>query len=137
MSKLEKQEWGGYEYTSNSGIVYEIGEVSSEYNVIVDNFMDISELFDANILIHDKLVDYVFGNLMNGSKYEIEEIKQWIDDRIFKYENYERTVRFYRNVMGSEDSLYECYLGLEDEEYEEAIRISAGQLLQMAREDKN
>ena len=136
MSKLEKQAWG-YEYTSDNGITYEIGEVTSEFNVVIDNFMDICEMFDTIVLIQTRLIDYVYGNLMWGDEDDIADIKDWLDDRIARYENHERTVRFYRDTMGAEDTLYECYLGLDEEKYEESTRISTGALIKMAREDSN
>lgn len=136
MSKFEKKEWG-YEYTSDNGITYDVGESFGEYNVVVDNFIDICELFDTNILIKDYLVDYVYGNLMNGDESDIENIKDWLDRRITQYENHERTIRFYRDIKGREDTLYECYLGFAEEKREQAVRISTGPLLKMIREDSN
>lgn len=135
MSKLEKKPWG-YEYVSDNGISYEVGEVTAEYNVVIDGFTDIDELFDCNVLISDHLVDYVHGNLMYGDESDVADIKDWLDDRINRYENHERTVRFYRDIKGVEDTLYECYLGFEDEECEKATKIPTSLLLKMAREDK-
>ena len=134
MSKLAKMAWG-YEYTSDNGIAYEVGEVSGEYNVIVDNFLDICELFDGNILIKDCFVDYVYGNLINGDEDDIDDIKEWLDKRITQYENHERTIRFYRDIVGREDTLYECYLGLAEEKREQTVRITREQLAEMAEED--
>ena len=135
MSKLEKRSWG-YEYLSDNGISYSVGEVTAEYNVIIDHFEDICELFDSIVLIHEHLVDYVHGNLMHGGDSDAEEIKDWLDGRIAQYENHERTVRFYRDVSGAEDTLYACYLGFEEEKSEEATKIPASALLRMAREDR-
>ena len=135
MSKLEKMAWG-YEYTSNNGIAYEVGEVSGEYNVVVDNFLDVCELFDGNILIKDCLVDYVYGDLMNGDEDDVNSIKEWLDKRITQYEKHERTIRFYRDIVGREDTLYECYLGFTEEEREQATIISRERLAEMAEEDK-
>ena len=135
MSKLEKQPWG-YEYLSDNGISYTVGEATAEYNVVIDNFDDISELLDGTVLIHDHLVDYVHGNLMYGDDFDLEDIKDFLDYRIEKYENHERTVRFYRDVRGSEDTLYTCYLGFEEEKSEDAVKIPTSVLLKMAREDR-
>ena len=136
MSKFAKKTWG-YEYTSDNGITYEVGEVSSEYNVIVDSFSDVWDMFDTNVLTKDKLVDYVYGDLMSGNRLEVEEIKRWIDERIARYENHERTVRFHRDIIGREDTLYECYLGLAEEKHEHSTRISRERLAEMAEEDTN
>ena len=130
MSELTKCAWG-WEYTSDNGILYEIGEVTSEFNVIKDPFMDILEMFDCNILEQAHFVDYVFGDIDD----ETEHMKEWIDERIARYENHERTIRFYRNIIGREDTLYECYLGLAEEKHEQAVRISRERLAEMAEED--
>ena len=135
MSKLEKKPWG-YEYLSDNGISYTVGEATADYNVIIDSFDDISELFDGTVLIHDHLVDYVHGNLMYGDDFDLEDIKDLLDYRIEKYENHERTVRFYRDVRGAEDTLYVCYLGFEDAKSEDAVKIPTSVLLKMAREDR-
>ena len=135
MSKLEERAWG-WEYTSDNGIVYEVGEVSAEYNVVFDRFNDISELFDTIVLLRDHLVDYVYGNLC-GDWIENLEIKTWLDWRISQYENHERTVRFYRDVKDSDDELYECYIGLAEEKHEQAKRISRERLEEIAKEDRN
>ena len=135
MSKLEKKPWG-YEYLSDNGISYTVGEATAEYNVVIDSFDDISELFDGTVLIHDHLVDYVHGNLMYGDDFDLEDIKDFLDYRIEKYENHERTVRFYRDVNGAEDTLYSCYLGLDEEKSEDAVKIPTSLLLRMAREDR-
>ena len=132
MSKLEKKPWG-YEYLSDNGIAYDVGEVTAEYNVIIDHFEDICELFDGTVLIQDHLVDYVHGNLICGDWLDV---KDFLDDRIDRYENHERTVRFYRDVQGAEDTLYKCYLGFEDEESECAVKIPTSTLLKFAREDR-
>lgn len=135
MSKLEKKPWG-YEYLSDNGIAYTVGEATADYNVVIDSFDDISELFDGVVLIQDHLVDYVHGNLMCGDASDIEDIQDFLDDRIAKYENHERTVRFYRDVQGVEDTLYACYLGFEDEKAEDAVKIPMAVMLRMAREDR-
>lgn len=135
MSKLEKKPWG-YEYLSDNGIAYAVGEVTAEYNVVIDSFDDVSELFDGNVLIKDHIVDYVHGNLMCGDESDAEDIKDFLDERIAQYENHERTVRFYRDVQGVEDTLYKCYLGFDYEKHEVATRIPLATLLKMAREDR-
>lgn len=135
MSKIEKRAWG-YEYTSDNNIVYEIGEISGEYNAIIDSFSDIWEMFDTNVLIKDKLVDYVYGNLIRGDDFEVEQIKNWLDWRIPHYENHERIVVFYRDIVGKEDTTYECYIGFAEEKYERPVRISRERLAEMAEEDK-
>ena len=131
MSKLEKQAWG-WEYTSDNGILYEVCETTSEFNVITDPFMDVLEMFDCNILERVHFVDYVFGDMDS----ETEHIKQWIDERIARYENHERTIRFYRDVVGREDTLYECYLGFAEEKHEHITRISRERFAEMAEEDR-
>lgn len=102
----------GYEYVSDNGIVYEIGENGAEFNIIIDTFMDLDERFDELAPFPSHLVDYVYG--------EIEDVYvlRWIDERIERYENHERTVRFYQ------EQPYECYIGLKEEKYETKIRLS-------------
>lgn len=131
MSKLIRYAWG-WEYTSDNGILYEVSETTSELNVITDTFMDVIEMFDCNLLEQVHFVDYVFGDM----DYETEHIKQWIDERIARYENHERRIRFYRDVVGREDTLYECYLGFAEEKHEQPVRISRERLAEMAEEDK-
>ena len=135
MSKLEKKPWG-YEYLSDNGISYTVGEATADYNVVIDSFDDISELFDSVVLINDHLVDYVHGNLMCGDESDIEDIKDFLDYRIEQYENHERTVRFYRDVQGVEDTLYSCYLGFSEEKYADAVKIPMSVMFRMAREDR-
>ena len=62
MSKLEKTR-SGWEYTSDMGITYAVGEVSTEFNVVIDEFMDVHELFDCEAMIKNALVTYVYGDL--------------------------------------------------------------------------
>ena len=135
MSKLEKKPWG-YEYLSDNCISYTVGEATADYNVVIDSFDDISELFDGVVLINDHLVDYVHGNLMCGDESDIEDIKDFLDYRIAQYENHERTVRFYRDVQGAEDTLYSCYIGFSEEKYADAVKIPMSVMLRMAREDR-
>ena len=134
MSKFEKKTWG-YEYVSDNGLVYGVGEVTAEYNVVVDYFEDIIKLFDGNVLIKDCLVDYIYGDLICGEGSDAQKIKDWLDNRISRYENHERTVRFYRDVIGRENTLYTCYLGFAEKKDEQSTMIPAATLLKMARED--
>ena len=62
MSKLEKK-YGAWIYTSDRGNKYTIGQITEEYNVIIDEFDDIIELFDADVLVHDKLITYFYGDM--------------------------------------------------------------------------
>lgn len=130
---LRKQAWG-WEYISSNGNKYSVGPVTAEFNVIVDEFNDINELFDYEALVHAHLVDYVYGDL----ETDTDEIKDWIDDRIDRYERYERTVRFYTNLISRDDShvLYECYLGTEVYKEVEAVNMSKSKLYQIAEEVK-
>lgn len=120
-SKLTKKPWG-WGYVSKNGIEYAIGEVIADFNVIVDDFDDVNELFDGEALILAKLIDYVYGDLERDSK----EIKEWLDERIDKYEEHERTVKFYTNLLSRDDTdvLYECYIGTEEKRKERTKTIS-------------
>lgn len=132
-SKLIKKSWG-WEYVSKDGIEYSIGEVTADFNVIVDEFNDINELFDCEALILAKPIDYVYGDLKRDSK----EIKSWLDERIETYEKYERTVKFYPNLIKREDAgvLYECYIGSEKKQVNRGKRIAKNVMLKMAEEIK-
>ena len=132
-SKLIKKSWG-WEYVSKNGIEYSIGEVIADFNVVVDDFHDINELFDGEALILAKLIDYVYGDLERDSK----EIKEWLDERIEKYEKYERTVRFYPNLIKRDDAgvLYECYIGSEKKQVNRGKRITRNVMLKIAEEIK-
>lgn len=132
-SKLTKKHWG-WEYVSKNGIEYAVGEVTAEFNVVVDEFNDINELFDCEAIILAKPIDYVYGDLERDSK----EIKAWLDERIETYETYERTVKFYPNLMKRDDAgvLYECYIGTEKKQINKGKRISVERMLDIAEEIK-
>ena len=131
MSKLEKSR-SGWEYTSDSGIVYFVGEVSTELNVVMDDFMDVNELFDCEALIQNAFVTYIYGDLERDTL----EIQSWLDDIVDRYEQYERTVRFYTNQISRDDNdvLYECYIGTEEKNPLKTTVISQKALCKMARE---
>lgn len=132
-SKLRKQRWG-WEYVSKNGNKYSVGPVTAEFNVIVDDFDDINELFDCEALVHSHLVDYVYGDL----ERDTNEIKEWLDERIERYENHERTVKFYTNLWSRDDCdiLYECYLGLDVFKKQETVNMSKELLYRTAEEVK-
>lgn len=132
-SKLTKKPWG-WEYVSKNGIEYSVGEVTADFNVVVDDFNDINELFDCEALILAKPIDYVYGDLAGDSR----EIKEWLDERIEAYEKYERTVKFYPNLIKRDDArvLYECYIGTEKKKVNRGKRISIGRMLEIAEEIK-
>lgn len=132
-SKLIKKTWG-WEYVSKNGIEYTVGEVTADFNVIVDDFNDINELFDCEAIILAKPIDYVYGDLERDSR----EIREWLDERIETYEKYERTVKFYPNLMIRNDAgvLYECYIGLEKKQINKGKRISIEKMLKIAEEIK-
>jgi hypothetical protein len=79
-------------------------------------------LFDCEALVHSHLVDYVYGDL----ERDTNEIKEWLDERIERYENHERTVKFYTNLWSRDDCdiLYECYLGLDVFKKKETVNMS-------------
>lgn len=132
-SKLIKQKWG-WEYISKNGNSYSVGPVTMEFNVIVDDFDDINELFDGEALVHSHLVDYVYGDLESDA----DIIKEWIDERINRYEKHERTVKFYTNLISRDDHdvLYECYLGTEMYKKVETVNMSKQLLSKIAKEIK-
>ena len=132
-STLRKQAWG-WEYISSNGNKYSIGPVTAEFNVIVDEFCDINELFDYEAFVHANLVDYVYGDL----ETDTDEIKDWLDGRIDRYENHERTVKFYTNLWSRDDSnvLYECYLGLDVYKEQKTVNMSKALLYRTAEEIK-
>ena len=134
MSKLEKIR-SGWEYTSDMGITYLVGEVSGELNVIMDVFMDINELFDCEVLTQNAFVTYIYGDLERDTL----EIKSWLDDIVDRYEQYERTVKFYTNQLSRDDNdvLYECYIGTEEKNPLKTTVITEKQLCKMAREISN
>ena len=136
-SKL-KRKYGAWEYTSKSGLKYTIGEVTAEFNVIIDDFMDVVEMFDTNVLVESQMVGYVYGDLEHGDKEDIKYIKEYLDYVTYKYEHFERTVRFYRDIIGKNtDVLYECYIGKEKENKICPIKISYDKMKEIAFEDKN
>lgn len=132
-STLRKQKWG-WEYVSRNGNKYSVGPVTEEFNVVVDEFNDINELFDYEALVHAHLVDYVYGDL----EFDAVIIKEWIDQRIDRYEKHERTVKFYTNLISRDDSdvLYECYLGTEMYQEVETVNMSKDKLYKVAEEVK-
>ena len=130
-SKLTKKNWG-WEYVSKNGIEYTVGEVTAEFNVIVDEFNDINEMFDSEAIVLAKPIDYVYGDLERDTK----EIKEWLDERIATYEKYERTVKFYPNLIKRDDAsvLHECYIGSEKKNVNRRKRISKERMLKIAEE---
>lgn len=132
-SKLIKKPWG-WEYVSKRGNSYSVGPVTTEFNVIVDDFDDINEIFDCDALIHSHLVDYVYGNLEDDA----DIIKEWVDERIDRYEKHERAVRFYTNLLSRSDSdvLYECYIGVEEMKVEKRTSIAKEEMYKISREIK-
>ena len=116
MGKI-KQLTYGYEYVSNNGITYDIGENGADFNIIIDTFMDLDERFDKLAPYNVHLVDYVYGDI------EEDDVLEWIDKRIERYENHERIVRFY------DDKPCECYIGLKEEKCEHRTRLSKEEFL--------
>ena len=123
MSEFRKVRWG-YEYISDNGISYEVGEVSSEFNVIIDHFDDMLEISE-NFCVMPSYVDYVYGPIT-----DIKDIKDFLDWRIPRYENHERKMRF------SIEDVQECYLGLKEEYYEPIERVTKEQFIEMANKTK-
>jgi hypothetical protein len=130
-SKFIKQRWG-WEYTSSNGNTYSVGPVTAEFNVVVDAFEDINELFDGEAIVYSNLVDYVYGEIEDDP----EDIKRWLDWRIDRYEKYERTVKFCTNLLkrSDVDTLYECYIGLEKKKRSETRKIERNRMLRIAEE---
>ena len=116
MGKIRQLNYG-YEYISDNGIAYDIGENGADFNIIIDTFVDLDEKFDKLAPYSYHLVDYVCGDP------EEEETLEWIDERIQRYENHERTVRFY------DKELCECYIGLKEEKYEVPKKLSREEFL--------
>lgn len=129
MSKLEKK-YGAWIYTSDGGHEYVIGEIMTEYNVIIDEFNDIVDLFDTNVLVYDKLITYFYGDMND------EDTIEYIDEMIDDYEKHKRKVKFIRDIVGREDTLYEVYIGTEEEKEEAAKRISCMDMFRFAKEDR-
>ena len=132
-SKLTMKNWG-WEYVSKNGIEYTVGEITADFNVVVDDFNDINELFDCEAIMLAKPIDYVYGDLRRDSK----EIKEWLDERIETYEKHERTVKFYTNHLNRSDVdvLYECYIGTEEKKEEKTRKIEMYRMLKIAEEVK-
>ena len=130
-SKMKKERWG-WTYISKSGIVYDIGEISGDFNVVVDDFVDINEMFDGEAIVLAYPIDYVYGNLESDTK----EIKEWLDYRIDKYEKHERVVKFYPNLTRRSDAdvCYECYIGSEEKRRDNTKKIEKNRLLKIAKE---
>lgn len=136
-SKLERK-YGAWEYTSKSGLKYTIGEVTAEFNVIIDDFDDVVDLFDGNVIVQSHMVTYVYGDIEHGDDEERKDVQEWIDTIINQYEKFERKVRFYRNITGRDcETLYECYIGTEMEVETKVTRVLINELKKMAEEDKN
>ena len=115
MGKIRELSYG-YEYVSDNGIAYDIGENGADFNIIIDTFMDLDEKFDDGVPYYPRLVDYVYGDI------EERETLEWIDERIERYENHERVARFDK---------YECYVGLKEEKYEGGVRVSQEEMAEM------
>lgn len=130
-SKLEKKPWG-WQYTSVNGNKYTVGELHAEFNVVVDEFEDISELFDCEAIVMSHLVDYVYGDL----KCDLDNIKDWLDWRIDKYEKHERVVKFLPNLLSRRDAgtVYKCYIGTEERKREEGVIIAKERMYDIAEQ---
>ena len=128
MSKLEKK-YGAWIYTSDRGHEYTIGQITAEYNVIIDEFDDIIDLFDTNVLVYDKLITYFYGDMND------DDTVKYVDKIIDYYEKHQRKVKFVRDVVGREDTLYEVYLGIEEEKEEVPKRISCMDMFRIVKED--
>ena len=129
MSKLEKKH-GAWIYTSDRGNKYTIGQITEEYNVIIDEFDDIIDLFDTNVLVYDKLITYFYGDM------DDDDTVKYVDKIIDHYEKHQRKVKFVRDIVGREDTLYEVYIGTEEEKKGVAKRISCMDMFRMAKEDR-
>lgn len=129
MSKLEKK-YGAWIYTSDRGNKYTIGQITEEYNVIIDEFDDIIDLFDTNVIVYDKLITYFYGDMND------DDTVKYVDKIIDYYEEHQRKVKFVRDIVGREDTLYEVYLGTEEEKEEVPKRISCMDMFRIAKEDR-
>lgn len=129
MSKLEKK-YGAWIYTSDRGHEYTIGQITAEYNVIIDEFGDIIDLFDTNVLVYDKLITYFYGDM------DDDDTVKYVDKIIDYYEKHQRKVKFVRDIVGRENTLYEVYLGTEEEKEEVPKRISCMDMFRIAKEDR-
>lgn len=130
-SKLVKKHWG-LAYVSKNGIEYAVGEVTADFNVVVDEFGDINELFDYEAIVLSKPIDYVYGDLNEDA----DNIKKWLDERIDRYEKHERVVKFYTNLLSRTDTntLYECYIGTEEKRRETTRKIERNRMMRIAEE---
>lgn len=117
MGKIRESR-GLYEYVSDNGISYDIGSNGADFNIIIDTFVDYDEKEEYEKFgpFNFHLVDYVFGEI------EDEDVIDWIDKRIARYENHERMLRFYGNVP------CECYIGFKEEKHEARQRVSKEEL---------
>ena len=129
MSKLEKK-YGAWIYTSDRGNKYTIGQITEEYNVIIDEFDDIIDLFDTNVIVYDKLITYFYGDMND------DDTVKYVDKIIDYYEEHQRKVKFVRDIVGREDTLYEVYLGTEEEKEEVPKRITCMDMFRIAKEDR-
>lgn len=130
MSKLEKK-YGAWIYTSDGGHEYTIGQITAEYNVIIDEFGDIIDLFDTNVLVYDKLITYFYGDM------DDDDTVKYVDKIIDHYEKHQRKVKFVRDIVGRENTLYEVYLGTEEEKEDEVPkRISCMDMFRFVKEDR-
>lgn len=129
MSKLKKK-YGAWIYTSDGGHEYTIGQITTEYNVIIDEFGDVWELFDTNVLVYDKLITYFYGDM------DDDDTVKYVDKIIDYYEKHQRKVKFVRDIVGRENILYEVYLGTEEEKEEVPKRISCMDMFRIAKEDR-
>ena len=86
--------------------------------------------YEAIVLSHP--IDYVYGSL----EKDTEEIKDWLDYRIEKYEKYERTVKFYTNITTRSDHkvCYECYIGTEEKKIDKTRKIDRSRFVRIANE---
>ena len=103
---------GFYEYVSDNGITYEIGANGADFNIIIDTFVDYDEVCNDFGPFGFHIVDYVMGEL------DDPELIEWLDERIERYENHERILRFYSNEP------CECYIGFKEEMHETRKRVS-------------
>ena len=106
-----------YEYVSDRGIAYDIGDNGADFNIIIDSFVDYDEECDNFGPFNFHIVDYVMGEL------DDPETIEWIDKRIERYENHERVLEFY------DCGPCECYVGFKEEKYETRKRVPKETLL--------
>ena len=86
-------------------------------------------MFDTNVLVYDKLITYFYGDMND------DDTVKYVDKIIDYYEKHQRKVKFVRDVVGREDTLYEVYLGIEEEKEEVPKRISCMDMFRIAKED--